>query len=98
MLRKCFEVKQIAQNKVLEIYLYGEIRTDWYDWWNGQVVESTTSANYVRKAVSEAGDVDEIKVYINSDGFITYAKPMSMKGTEDEELCTIIENIKSHFI
>ena len=66
MLRKCFEVKQIAQNKVLEIYLYGEIRADWYDWWNGQVVESTTSANYVRKAVSEAGDVDEIKVYINS--------------------------------
>ena len=51
MLRKCFEVKQIAQNKVLEIYLYGEIRADWYDWWNGQVVESTTSANYVRKAV-----------------------------------------------
>ena len=68
MLRKCFEVKQIAQNKVLEIYLYGEIRADWYDWWNGQVVESTTSANYVRKAVSEAGDVDEIKVYINSCG------------------------------
>lgn len=68
MLRKQFEVKQIAEKKVLELYLYGEIRSDWYDWWNGQIVESTTSANYVRKAVSEAGEVDEIKVYINSCG------------------------------
>ena len=68
MLRKQFEVKQIAEKKVLELYLYGEIRSDWYDWWNGQIVESTTSADYVRKAVSEAGEVDEIKVYINSCG------------------------------
>ena len=68
MLNRDFEVKQIAEKKVLEIYLYGEIQSDWYDWWNGQIVESTTSANYVRKAVSEAGDVDEIKVYINSIG------------------------------
>lgn len=68
MLRKQFEVKQIAESRVLELYLYGEICGDWYDWWNGQIVESTTSANYIRKAVSEAGEVDEIKVYINSCG------------------------------
>ena len=68
MLRKQFEVKQIAESRVLELYLYGEICGDWYDWWNGQIVESTTSADYVRKAVSEAGDVDEINVYINSVG------------------------------
>lgn len=68
MLRKAFEIKQIAQKKVLEIYLYGEIQADWYDWWNGKIVESTTSANYVRKAVNEAADAEEIKVYINSCG------------------------------
>ena len=68
MLRKQFEVKQIAESRVLELYLYGEICGDWYDWWNGQIVESTTSANYIRKAVDEAGEVDEIKVYINSCG------------------------------
>lgn len=39
-----------------------------------------------------------IKVYINADGFITYAKPMSLKGDEDGELSAIIEIIKSHFI
>ena len=68
MLRKQFEVKQIAESRVLELYLYGEICGDWYDWLNGQIVESTTSANYIRKAVNEAGEVDEIKVYINSCG------------------------------
>lgn len=68
MLRREYEVKQKAKSKVLELYLYGEIMSDWYDWWNGQIVESTTSADYVRKAVSEAGDVDEINVYINSVG------------------------------
>lgn len=39
-----------------------------------------------------------IKVYINSNGFVTYAKPMSLKGKEDGELSTIIEIINSHFI
>jgi len=39
-----------------------------------------------------------IKVYINADGFITYAKPMSLKGNEDGELSAIIEIINSHFI
>lgn len=39
-----------------------------------------------------------IKIYVNTDGFITYAKPMSLKGTEDGELSSIIEIINSHFI
>lgn len=39
-----------------------------------------------------------IKIYVNTDGFITYAKPMSLKGAEDSELNSIIEIIKSHFI
>lgn len=39
-----------------------------------------------------------IKVYVNAEGFITYAKPMSLKGTEDRDLCSIVEIIKSHFI
>lgn len=39
-----------------------------------------------------------IKVYVNAEGFITYAKPMSLKGIEDRDLCSIVEIIKSHFI
>lgn len=45
-----------------------------------------------------SGTFSYIKVYVNSDGFITYAKPMSMKGKDDAELNTIIEIINSHFI
>lgn len=45
-----------------------------------------------------SGTFSYIKVYINADGFITYAKPMSLKGKEDGELSAIIEIINSHFI
>lgn len=69
MLNKQYDIKQIGENKrTLEIYLYGEIQGDYYDWWSGKVVESTTSANYVRKALDEAGTVDNINIYINSCG------------------------------
>ena len=34
-----------------------------------------------------------IKVYINSNGFITYAKPMSMKGPDDNELQALINEL-----
>lgn len=45
-----------------------------------------------------SGTFSYIKVYVNADGFITYAKPMSLKGSEDGELGSVIEIIKSHFI
>lgn len=45
-----------------------------------------------------SGTFSYMKVYINSKGFITYAKPMSLKGTDDGELCALIETINSHFI
>ena len=45
-----------------------------------------------------SGTFSYVKVYVNSDGFITYAKPMSLKGKDDGELDAIIEIINSHFI
>lgn len=45
-----------------------------------------------------SGTFSYVKVYVNADGFITYAKPMSLKGTEDGELSAIINTINSHFI
>ncbi len=68
-LNKKFSVKQIGESKTLELYLYGEIEPEYYDFWTGKIVKPTTSANYVRKAIEEAGiDVDTINVYINSIG------------------------------
>jgi ATP-dependent protease ClpP protease subunit len=68
MLRKNFEIKQAGELRTLELYLYGEIEADYFDWWTGKLVESTTSANYVRKALDDAGNVDAINIYINSCG------------------------------
>lgn len=56
--------------------------------------EDFSTVYYMRTS----GTFSYIKVYINADGFITYAKPMSLKGTDDGELSAIIEIINSHFI
>ena len=39
-----------------------------------------------------------LKVYIDKKGFVTYAKPMSMLGTGDNELAAVINEICNHFI
>lgn len=39
-----------------------------------------------------------IKVYIDKNGFVTCAKPMSMHGVEDNELAAVINEISNHFI
>jgi len=39
-----------------------------------------------------------IKVYIDKNEFVTYAKPMSMLGPEDEELAAVINEISDHFV
>ena len=45
-----------------------------------------------------SGTFSYIKIYVNSKGFITNAKPMSLLGTDDSELNLIIETINSHFV
>lgn len=45
-----------------------------------------------------SGTFSYIKIYINNNGFVTYAKPMSMVGTDDNELVAIINEIKNHMI
>lgn len=39
-----------------------------------------------------------IKVYVSNKGFVTYAKPMSMLDTQDNELTALINEIKIHMI
>lgn len=38
-----------------------------------------------------------IKIYVNSSGFVTYAKPMSLIGVADHELKNLIVEIQNHF-
>ena len=56
--------------------------------------EDFSTTYYMRTS----GTFSYIKVYVNSNGFITYAKPMSLKGKDDGELNEIIEIIYSHFV
>lgn len=44
-----------------------------------------------------SGSYSYIKVYMDKNGFVTYAKPMSMFGSEDEELSAVINEINDHF-
>ena len=45
-----------------------------------------------------SGTFSYIKVYINNNGFVTYAKPMSLLGYEDNELNALINDITNHMI
>lgn len=67
-LQKKFEIKQIGDMRMLELYFYGEIQKDYFDWWTGKLVESKTSSEYVKKALEDAGPVEQINIYINSIG------------------------------
>ena len=53
------------------------------------------SVNYYFRT---SGCVSYLKIYINKENFVTYAKPMSLNGSEDEELKMLINEIKNHFV
>ena len=45
-----------------------------------------------------SGTYSYFKVYLDKNGFVTYATPMSMLGVEDNELAAVINEISNHFI
>lgn len=65
---KIWELKQSANPDVLEMYLYGDVEGDYFDWWRGVDVESETSANHFRNELAKYPDVSQINIYINSYG------------------------------
>lgn len=63
-----WEIKQSADPKTLELYIYGDVEGDYYDWWADRDVESETSANHFREVLAEHKDATQINIYINSYG------------------------------
>jgi ATP-dependent protease ClpP protease subunit len=64
-----FEIKMSADAPgTLDIYIYSDVEPDGWDWWTGEYVKSETSANAIREKLEEAGDVENINIYINSLG------------------------------
>lgn len=67
--RRMWELKQRAEDAgTLELYIYGDVESDSYDWWTDETIHSETSANAFRDALAEHPEATEIAVYINSYG------------------------------
>lgn len=67
--KSMWEIKQsVTQENVLELYIYGDVEGDSYDWWTDEVIRSETSANAFRDELAKYADVAEIRLYINSCG------------------------------
>lgn len=67
-MKQLWELKQAADTGVLELYIYGDVQGDGYDWWTDQTIESETSANHFREELAKYPNVTQINVYINSYG------------------------------
>ena len=61
------------------------------------VVEKNTNF-FVTYYMRTSDTFSYIRVYIDDNGFVTYAKPMSMFGMEDSELAALIKEINNHFV
>lgn len=64
-----WELRQEAGRPgVLQLYIYGYVEGDGYDWWTGERIDSETSANHFREELAKYPDAQVIEIYINSMG------------------------------
>jgi len=63
-----WELNQSVEPNTLEMYIYGDVEGDYYDWWNGEDIESETSANHFRNELAKYPNTSQINIYINSYG------------------------------
>ena len=67
-----YKLKQYNESiKSLEMYIYDDIQGDSYNWWDGKVT-SETSSKYFKEELDKYPNVDEIHLYINSNGGDVY--------------------------
>lgn len=68
MAKKIWELKQAVEPNTLEMYIYGDVESDGYDWWNGVDIVSETSANHFREELNKYPNATQINIFINSYG------------------------------
>lgn len=68
MSKKIWELKQAADTSILELYIYGDVEADYFDWLSWSQVYSETSADHFRDELAKYPNVTEIHLYINSYG------------------------------
>lgn len=67
-MKKLWELKQAADPGTVDLYIYGDVEGDSYDWWRDETIESETSANHFWEELAKYRDVRQINLYINSSG------------------------------
>lgn len=67
-MKKIWELKQATEPNTLEMYIYGDVEGDGYDWWRDEVIQSETSANHFREELTKYPNATNINIYINSYG------------------------------
>lgn len=63
-----WEIREQADPALLELYIYGDVEGDSYEFWTGAKIESETSANHFRAELAKHPEAKQINIYINSYG------------------------------
>lgn len=80
MSKSTWELKQsTTDTSTLDMYIYGDVQADYFDWWEWQEVESETSANHFRNELAKYPDIKNINLYVNSFGGSVY-EAMSIRN------------------
>lgn len=66
-MEKMWNITQKAEG-ILELYIYGEVKGDGFNWWTEEVIKSETSANHFKEELAKYPNITEIRIYINSCG------------------------------
>lgn len=67
-IKTMWKIRQAAQDNTLDLFIYGDVEGDGYDWWTGETIRSETSANTFRDELAKHANVAQINIYINSYG------------------------------
>lgn len=68
MRKNMWEIKQGTAENTLNLFIYGDVEGDSYNWWKDEIIRSETSANFFREELESYPNVTEINIYINSYG------------------------------
>ena len=63
-----FIIKQAAIAGSIDLYIYDDVEGDGMSWMTGEIIESETSANYIKSQLESAKNITQINIYINSYG------------------------------
>lgn len=67
-MRPMWEIKQSQAPGTLELYIYGDVEAEYFNWDTFSYTESENSAKKFREELAKHPNVEEIVIYINSWG------------------------------